>query len=160
MSSPCLDFRYHGCKYSFYHFSNHIFSTFYLAKQISCYNLHYTPFQLSDALDFPQQNNQQAGGPVWPGQPVNPTWPGQPANPTWPAQPNQPGWPAQPNQPGWPGQSYQPTWPGQPGQPSAPGWPGPAPQTGPYVAPGQAPTALVRCLHSSCISSAIMVLVL
>ncbi|NP_999858.3 galectin-3b isoform X2 [Danio rerio] len=88
---------------------------------------------LSDALDAPlQQNNQQAGGPVWPGQPANPVWPGQPANPTWPGQPNQPAWPGQPNQ----------QWPGQPGQPTAPGWPGPAPQTGPYGAPGQVPQVL------------------
>uniref|UniRef100_A0A9J8B1U1 Galectin n=1 Tax=Cyprinus carpio carpio TaxID=630221 RepID=A0A9J8B1U1_CYPCA len=107
-----------------------------VAQQISCNNFHYTPFQLSDALDFSQQNNQQAGGPVWPGQPANPTWPGQPANPTWPGQPANPTWPGQPNQPAWPGQ------PGQPGQPTAPGWPGPAPPTGPYGAPGQAPRAL------------------
>ncbi|XP_052386285.1 galectin-3-like isoform X7 [Carassius gibelio] len=124
---------------------------------------------LSDALDFPQQNNQQAGGPVWPGQPANPTWPGQPANPTlpgqpanptWPGQPANPTWPGQPANttlpgqpanptwpgqpanPTWPGQPNQPAWPGQPGQPTAPGWPGPAPQTGPYGAPGEAPRAL------------------
>uniref|UniRef100_A0A9J7XGA3 Galectin n=1 Tax=Cyprinus carpio carpio TaxID=630221 RepID=A0A9J7XGA3_CYPCA len=89
---------------------------------------------LSDALDFPQQNNQQAGGAVWPGQPANPTWPGQPpANPTWPGQPANPTWPAQPN---------QPAWPGQPGQPTAPGWPGPAPQT--------SPRALVRFVLDFC----------
>ncbi|XP_073683248.1 galectin-5-like [Garra rufa] len=115
---------------------------------------------LSDALDFPQPNNQQAGGPVWPSQPANPTWPGQPANPTWPGQPANPTWPGQPANPTWPGQPANPTWPaqpnqplwpgqpGQPGQPqppqqpTAPGWPGPAPQTGPYGAPGQAPKAL------------------
>ncbi|XP_051501956.1 galectin-3b [Myxocyprinus asiaticus] len=108
--------------------------------------------KLSDALgDFPQQNNQQSGGPVWPGQPANPTWPGQPANPTWPGQPANPTWPGQPANPtwpgqpanpAWPGQPPQPTWPGQPGQPTAPGWPGPAPQTGPYGAPEQAPKPL------------------
>ncbi|XP_050988488.1 galectin-3b [Labeo rohita] len=95
---------------------------------------------LSDALDFPQPNNQQAGGPVWPGQPA--TCPTQPANPTWPGQPANPTWPGQPNQPVWPGQPYQPAWPGQPQQPTAPGWPGPAPQTGPYGAPDQAPRPL------------------
>ncbi|KAG1973208.1 galectin-3b [Pimephales promelas] len=112
---------------------------------------------LSDALDFPQQSNQQAGGPVWPGQPANPIWPGQPANPAlpgqpanpgwpgqpanpaWPGQPANPAWPGQPANPAWPGQPSQPTWPGQPGQPTAPGWPAPAPQTGPYGAPNQTP---------------------
>ncbi|KAA0710895.1 Galectin-related protein [Triplophysa tibetana] len=95
---------------------------------------------LSDALDdFPNQNNQ-AGGPIWPGQPANPTWPGQPANPTWPGQPANPTWPGQPANTTWPGQPNQPaqpTWPGQPGQPGAPGWPGPVPQTGPYGVPEQ-----------------------
>lgn len=99
-------------------------------------SLFYVPSQLSDALDdFPNQNNQ-AGGPVWPGQPANPTWPGQPTNPTWPSQPNMPVWPGQPN---------QPAQPGQPGQPGAPGWPGPAPQTGPYGVPEQPAKPLVRC---------------
>ncbi|XP_041928038.1 galectin-3b isoform X1 [Alosa sapidissima] len=117
---------------------------------------------LSDALGGPwpgQNNQQQSGGPLWPGQPnqpgqpSNPTWPGQPSQPTWPGQPNQPGqptWPGQPNQPSqptWPGQPNQPsqpTWPGQPNQPSqptwpaqpnAPAWPGPSPPTAPQVLP-------------------------
>ncbi|XP_018968699.2 galectin-3-like isoform X1 [Cyprinus carpio] len=83
---------------------------------------------LSDALDFPQQNNQQAGGAVWPGQPANPTWPGQPVNPTWPGQPANPTaanptWPGQPVNPTWPGQPVNPTWPGQPANPTWPGQP-------------------------------------
>ncbi|XP_042629543.1 galectin-3-like isoform X2 [Cyprinus carpio] len=78
---------------------------------------------LSDALDFPQQNNQQAGGAVWPGQPANPTWPGQPVNPTWPGQPVNPTWPGQPVNPTWPGQPANPTWPGQPANPTCPGQP-------------------------------------
>ncbi|XP_076835213.1 galectin-3b [Brachyhypopomus gauderio] len=97
---------------------------------------------LSDALDSgTAQNNQQAGGPAWPGQPSNPSWPGQP---TWPGQqpmPGQPTWPGQqpmPGQPTWPGQQPmpgQPTWPGQPNQPSAPGWGGPSPATSPQNIP-------------------------
>lgn len=92
---------------------------------------------LSDALDETapsSQNNLQAGGSAWPGQPTNPSWPGQPENPAWPGQPYQP-WPGQqPNQPSWPNQPNQPAWPGQPSQPSqpnVPGWPGQFPPTAP-----------------------------
>jgi len=136
-------------------------------QKVSCFKFCYVLFQLSDALDFPQQSNQQAGGPVWPGQPANPIWPGQPANPAlpgqpanpgWPGQPANPAWPGQPANPAWPGQPSQPTWPGQPGQPTAPGWPAPVPQTGPYGAPNQTP--LVRCFHFSCICTTIMEFVL
>uniref|UniRef100_A0A1A7Z7F6 Galectin n=1 Tax=Nothobranchius furzeri TaxID=105023 RepID=A0A1A7Z7F6_NOTFU len=46
---------------------------------------------LSDALDWPSDGNNQSGG-LWPSNNSNPTWPGQPAtNPTWPGgNPSQP----------------------------------------------------------------------
>ncbi|KAL2099085.1 hypothetical protein ACEWY4_005565 [Coilia grayii] len=93
---------------------------------------------LSDALGGPwpgQNNQQQSGGPVWPGQPNQPSWPGQPSNPTWPGQPSQPSWPGQPSQPSWPGQPNQPSQPSWPAQPNAPGWPSPSPPTAPQVSP-------------------------
>nr|XP_054598016.1 galectin-3b isoform X2 [Nothobranchius furzeri] len=80
---------------------------------------------LSDALDWPSDGNNQSGG-LWPSNNSNPTWPGQPAtNPTWPG-----GQPAA--NPTWPGgqPAANPTWPG--GQPAAnPTWPGGQPATNP-----------------------------
>ncbi|XP_075872860.1 galectin-3b isoform X2 [Nelusetta ayraudi] len=83
---------------------------------------------LSDALNWPSDDNKSQGGGMWPGAASGPAWPGGQPQPQ--PQPSQPSWQGGGNQSQgggmWPGAPSGPTWPGgqpqpQPSQPSSGG---------------------------------------